>query len=38
MVLTQQIIKEALRLYSFKFDQMDKYPKLNSILRNALDY
>jgi len=38
MVLTQQIMKEALRLYALKFDQMDRYPKLNSILRNALEF
>lgn len=38
MVLTQQMIIEALRLFSKKFDILDKYPRTNSILKNCLEF
>lgn len=36
MVLTQQMMVEALVLYSKRFEILDKYPKTNSILKNVL--
>lgn len=36
MVLTQQMMVEALTLYSKRFDLLDKFPKTNSILKNTL--
>lgn len=38
MVLTQQMMVEALVLYSKRFDLLDKYPKANSILRIVFEY
>lgn len=38
MVLTQQMIVEGLKLYSHKFDQLDRFPKLTSILRTSLEF
>ena len=36
MVLTQQMIVEGLKLYTKKFDILDKYPKTNTIIKNSL--
>lgn len=38
MVLTQQMMVEALVLYSKRFDLLDKFPKTNSILRIVFEY
>ena len=38
MVLTQQIMVEALVLYSKRFDQLDRFPKTSSILRIIFEY
>lgn len=38
MVLTQQMIVEGLKLYSKKFDQLDRYPRMSSILKTSLEY
>ena len=38
MVLTQQMMVEALTLYAKRFDLLDKFPKTNSILKNTLEY
>lgn len=37
MVLTQQMIVEGLRVFSIKFDLLDKFPRMNSILKNCLE-
>lgn len=38
MVLTQQLMVEALRIYAKIFDHLDKYPKANAILRNVFEF
>jgi len=38
MVLTQQMMVEALVLYSKRFDLLDKFPKTNTILKNVLEF
>lgn len=38
MALTQQMIVEGLKLFSHKFDQLDKFPRMNSILRTSLEF
>jgi hypothetical protein len=38
MVLTQQMIVEGLKLYSKKFDLLDRYPRMSSILKTSLEY
>ena len=38
MVLTQQMMVEALVLYSKRFDILDKFPKSNSILKIVFEY
>jgi hypothetical protein len=38
MVLTQQIMVEALKLYSKLFDLLDKYPKSTSILKIVFEF
>ena len=38
MALTQQMIVEGLKLYSHRFDQLDKFPRMTSILKTSLEY
>lgn len=38
MALTQQMIVEGLRLYSQRFDQLDKFPRMTSILKTSLEF
>jgi hypothetical protein len=38
MALTQQMIVEGLKLYSHKYDQLDKFPRMTSILRTSLEF
>lgn len=37
MVLTQQIMVEALRIFVKYFDHLEKYPKMVSILKQTFD-
>ena len=38
MALTQQMIVEGLKFYSHRFDQLDKFPRMTSILKTSLEY
>ncbi len=38
MALTQQMIVEGLKLFSHRFNQLDKFPRMNSILRTSLEF
>jgi hypothetical protein len=38
MVLTQQIIVEALKLFMKYLPQIEKFPKMTTILRNVFDF
>lgn len=38
MVLTQQMIVEGLKLYSKKFELLDKFPRMTSIIRTSLEF
>ena len=37
MALTQQMMVEALRIFVKYFDQLEKYPKMVSILKQTFD-
>jgi hypothetical protein len=38
MALTQQMIVEGLKLYSHKFDHLDRFPRMTSILKTSLEF